>query len=225
MRRVRQPLVVGQLLGRRDRKARAVLKPIDVVRLDAVKTLFLAQFQAGFNEWLDDRQLADVKPFLFRPPRISFAQNRRRELGSVRSPALPRARIHVTDHMPALGMQRGHNGCFVFEQVDVIHLRIHRLVHGHRQLPLPGRVLRRDPPAGCRLGDLGRHEQERKAPAEPRPRCTSPPGGQRTRSTRRPHQPRKIPERTALAPAIRSTVIVTVPPAATLTGNDTHAPS
>src|ERR1039457_1335563 len=36
---------------------------------------------------------------------------------------------------------------------------------------------------------------------------------------------RKIPESTALGPNVRSTVIVTVPPAATLIGNDTHAPS
>ena len=36
--------------------------------------------------------------------------------------------------------------------------------------------------------------------------------------------PKKIPDNTALTPAVLSTVIVTVPPAATLTGKDTQAP-
>lgn len=40
----------------------------------------------------------------------------------------------------------------------------------------------------------------------------------------RSRQFRKIPERTALAPATRLTVIVTVPPSATLIGNVIHAP-
>src|SRR5580692_4531854 len=44
------------------------------------------------------------------------------------------------------------------------------------------------------------------------------------RFARSPH-PRKIPDSTALDPAVRSTVIVTVPPEATSIGNDTHAPS
>jgi hypothetical protein len=35
---------------------------------------------------------------------------------------------------------------------------------------------------------------------------------------------RKMPERTAFAPAVGLTVMVTVPPAATLIGNVTHAP-
>src|ERR1700693_2008456 len=39
-----------------------------------------------------------------------------------------------------------------------------------------------------------------------------------------PASPRKIPESTALAPAVRSTVIVTVPPAATLIGKESQAP-
>ena len=39
------------------------------------------------------------------------------------------------------------------------------------------------------------------------------------------HYPRKIPDNTAFTPAVRSTVIVTVPPAATLIGNDIPAPS
>src|ERR1700693_1930671 len=39
-----------------------------------------------------------------------------------------------------------------------------------------------------------------------------------------PASPRKIPESTALGPAVRSPVIVTVPPAATLIGKETQAP-
>src|SRR5436309_15878499 len=37
--------------------------------------------------------------------------------------------------------------------------------------------------------------------------------------------PRKIPDTTALSPAVRATVTVTVPPAATLSGTLTQAPS
>ncbi len=148
VRRVRQPLVVGQLLGRRDREARAVLPPVDVVGLDAVESLFLAQLETGFHERLDDRQLTDVKPFLFGPSRVGFAENGSRELARVRTPSLPGAGVHVADDVTALCMQRGHDRGFVFEQVDVIHRRVDGLIDRHAQLPLPRRVDGRSPVAG-----------------------------------------------------------------------------
>ena len=68
-------------------------------------------------------------------PRTDFGK-----LPASGAPFLPGPGVHVADHVPALGMQLGHDFRGVFEPVDVIHLGFHRLIDGRgAQLPLPCR--------------------------------------------------------------------------------------
>ena len=129
--RLARDAVVGELVGRRQREPGLVGVAVHVVELDSVESGLLAAIDADAHDRPQHGRLADVEPLLAGPA-VLAAEHRGRELAGVGSPVLPGAGVHVTDGMPAAGMDgvdggRGQRAVvardgLVDVEVDVPHL-------------------------------------------------------------------------------------------------------
>jgi hypothetical protein len=173
--------VETELISVGERETGGVVVSVDVIGLDGVEPLGLAQIQPRLEQRREDGELTDIEPTLSRPA-VRAPCDRLRKESSIRPPRFPGARAHVADDAASLLVQGGDDGRRRVEQVEAVDLDVNGQVGRSGQLPLPGRTDARTPhlTGGLRPradgGDCGNKNQQQK--------CVRPHSARRRRRSR-----------------------------------------
>jgi hypothetical protein len=144
VRRLSEPFVVGALIGSRQGEPGSIRVSIDVVELDAVISARPAHIEASSHDRFEDPEAPDVQPAFARPP-VALALDPRGEGVGIAPPPLEAAGAHVTDHLAARVVKVRDHSRAVLEEIDVVDLGVHAMVHRPGELPLPAGPRKRVP--------------------------------------------------------------------------------
>lgn len=155
MRHLDEGAVVAELIGCGQAESGGARETVDVVGFAAVDALLRAHVLPASHQRQRDVGAAYVEPALVLDVDERPAPDPAGEGRAVGPAGLFAAGVEVAQHLGSIRVQRAHRRRGRGEQVDVEHLRRDANLDGAGELPLPGDVPVRLPPAQGRAHRCG----------------------------------------------------------------------